>query len=84
MDCLREEIVTGKKQYKCVWCGEAILKDEKHISRAYKFNGDFISDRIHIECLPPMQEYFTVGDGKDFTDEGFEPYTFKRGSVEAK
>jgi hypothetical protein len=50
----------GKKEYFCSWCGQSIPEGEKHFKRAYKFCGDFISDRMHLECKAAMEK--TPGD----------------------
>jgi hypothetical protein len=71
--------VIGRNEYSCVWCGEKILKKEKHVSRVYKFDGDFHSDRLHLECEDALGQ-FTF----DELSDGFTEGEFKRGSTESK
>ena len=69
--------VKARKEYKCIWCGEKILKGEAHYSRAYKFDGDFISDRMHNEC----EKSLNSADHDDIMD-GFMAYSFDRGTIQ--
>ncbi len=32
---------TARKQHRCIWCGEGILKGEKHAHFAGKWEGEF-------------------------------------------
>lgn len=60
--------VTGRKDYKCEWCGQTISKGDKHISRAYKFDGDFGAGRMHFECAQAMRDssHDALADGWGF------------------
>lgn len=40
----------ARKEHKCEWCGEPILKGEKHHRETGKFDGNFTSYRMHLEC----------------------------------
>jgi len=40
----------ARKEYRCEWCGEPILKKEKHYKETGKFEGEFTSYRMHMEC----------------------------------
>ena len=68
--------VVARKQYFCVWCYENILKGEKHLSRAYKMEGDFCADRMHLECDKALQSM-----PHDETCDGFTEGEFQRGST---
>lgn len=48
--------VKGRKTYSCSWCGDRIDVSEEHFSRAYIFEGNFNSDRMHIECFKAMED----------------------------
>lgn len=74
---IRDTLVKGRKEYDCVWCGEKIAIGELHRSRAYVFEGDFNSDRMHQECSKAMGSM-----RHDEICDGFEPFSFKRGSTE--
>lgn len=80
MTPLSTKDVAARKEHKCVWCGEKILKGEKHTKRAYVMEGEFVHDRLHSEC------YVAMCDGTlDWLDnEGFCEYAFKRGTTEEK
>lgn len=71
--------VVAKKDYQCSWCGEGITKGEKHLSRSYKMEGNFQSDRQHLECEKAMMsmKHDDICDGYQFGE-------FKRGTCEAK
>lgn len=66
----------AKKQYTCIWCNGKIEIGEKHLSRAYKYEGDFQSDRMHLECEQGMNK-----SPHDIIAEGFLPGSFERGEV---
>jgi len=78
MTPLSTKEVSARKEYRCVWCGEKILKEEKHTKRAYVMYREFIHDRAHLECYAAMLDY----DWSD--DDEFSAYMFKRGSTEEK
>lgn len=44
----------ARKEHFCEWCNQKIEIGEKHLSRAYIFDGDFISGRMHLECEKAM------------------------------
>ena len=46
----------GRKSYQCEWCGQSIEPKEKHMLRTYKFEGDFRSGRMHLECETAMMK----------------------------
>jgi len=62
----------GRRDHRCIWCNEIIPKGSEHIYRAYIFDNEFQTDRMHGECFGVM------GDADDF-DEGFMPGEFNRG-----
>lgn len=70
--------VVGKKDYRCEWCGETILKAETHHHFVGKFEGEFQNWRMHSECNEAYSSSW-----RDFQD-GFSPYEFKRGSTEER
>jgi hypothetical protein len=75
---LTHKDVKARKEHECSWCGEKILVGEVHQYRSYIFDRDFHSDREHNECTKAM-------DTINWTDdEGYEPYTFKRGTTESR
>jgi hypothetical protein len=52
----------ARREHRCEWCGQKILKGEKH----YKFNGvwqgDFQNWRMHTECSEAWDQE-NEGDG---------------------
>lgn len=60
------------KDHRCEWCGETILKGEKHVRFTGKWEGEFQDWRMHYEC-------HEATDRMDLTD-GFTPYEHARGS----
>jgi hypothetical protein len=57
----------ARKNYRCEWCAEQILIGEKHLSRAYKFEGDFTTGRMHLECEIAMNN-----SSYEITSEGWQ------------
>lgn len=68
--------VTGRKDYSCEWCATKIPKGEKHLARAYRFEGDFISGRMHLDCEEAMDR-----SAWDLVSEGWMPGEQKRGEA---
>ncbi len=62
----------GRKDYRCEWCGETILRGEKHTQFTGMWEGEFQNWRMHDECHEA---------GSHFNDEisdGFTPYGNER------
>jgi hypothetical protein len=57
-------------------CNGKIEIGEKHMARSYKYEGDFNSDRMHLECEQGMNK-----SPHDLISEGFLPGSFERGEV---
>jgi predicted nucleic acid-binding Zn-ribbon protein len=66
----------ANKPHKCVWCGEEILKGEKHTQFKGCWQGDMQNWRMHNEC----NEALAV-EG-DIISEGFPEGEGKRGKAE--
>jgi hypothetical protein len=64
----------ARKEYRCGWCGQKIEVGLKHFSRAYVWNGDFNTDRMHLECKDAMDRSDT-----GMLSEGWSPGSFARG-----
>lgn len=75
IDILTDKQVKCRKLHRCVWCGEMIGIGELAQYRAYKFDGEFMTDYMHPECM----EACTESDID--SDEGFEPFYSKRGQI---
>jgi len=58
----------SKKIYYCEWCGEKILKGEKHLKRVYLYDNEFEQGRMHLECEKAMLESdsFELQEGWSF------------------
>ena len=66
----------ARKGHRCIWCGEQIAIGEKYVARAYRFEGYFCRDALHLECEDAMMQ----ADQRDIED-GFPEYHFKRGQI---
>lgn len=78
-DLLSESYPKARKEHICEWCGEKILKNETYYRYTGLHDGDFQSTPLHLECKKAMQ--------KDLLENGqeeYEPFAFKRGSMESK
>ena len=75
---IRSKEVKTRKTHFCVWCGAFIPIASYVIYRAYKFDGDFTDDWMHVDCSNASQEV----DWRDYPD-GFAPGSFQRGSTES-
>lgn len=73
------KVKQGRKEYTCAWCLETILTTEPHFYRAYTFDGQFMTDRLHEECSDAMYNH---PDRRQLNDEGFIPGEFARGSFD--
>jgi hypothetical protein len=61
----------ARKEYRCEWCGEKILKGERHFKYAGIWEGDWQNWRMHGECKDDAD---MNGDMQD----GFTPYEAER------
>ncbi len=68
--------VHARRKYHCSWCSEPIEVKMKHIKRAYRFQGEFQYDRMHLECFAAMEK----SDHGQISD-GWSPGEFNRGEV---
>lgn len=74
---LSETEPVARKEYRCIWCPELILKGEKHVHESSKYDGDFQDHRWHLECKKAADGFFRkCGDGE------FMPHACKRGTNE--
>ena len=62
---------TGRKDYRCEWCGEPIPKGEKHAHFTGMWDGEFQNWRMHEEC-------WQAGMADDSIGDGFSPYENER------
>lgn len=61
----------ARKEYRCEWCGEKILRGEKHFKYAGMWEGDFQNYRMHLECENACSFENSYG-------EGFNPFENER------
>ncbi len=59
------------KDYRCEWCGETILKGEKHTHGSGAWEGDWQNWRMHNEC-------FEIGLLNEEITDGFSPFENER------
>ncbi len=69
---LQNKAVTVRKEHRCVWCGETIEGQAQY--RAYVFDGDFMTDYMHLECYEAM-----ANSDSEYLWEGFDAGQFSRG-----
>jgi len=67
----------ARKDHRCIWCPEKILKGDKHIHEVSKYDGDFQDHRWHPECREASCKFF-----KKYGEEEFQPHACKRGTDE--
>ena len=71
----KDDIVTAKVRHRCAWCSEWCEVGEKRHNRAYRFDGEFQSDFLHLECHEAMCN-------SDISyDDGFEYGAMERGKT---
>jgi hypothetical protein len=68
----------ARAAHSCEWCGETVQKGELHFYRVYRFEGDFNSGRMHLECEFAMQK-----SDRESVASGWYPGEFKRGEIVA-
>lgn len=76
-ESIREHEVNCAKPHACGWCGKLVLKGERAAFRAYKSDGDFNRDWMHLECAAAMNKA-----PHETTCEGWSPGDFRPGSTE--
>ena len=84
MSCqvLNDSEVTARKRHKCIWCGDWIEAGEKYYQQSGIFDGEPFRNRYHSGCHAGMLELHRI-DGYAIED-GFSPYSFKRGTAEER
>lgn len=65
----------ARKQYRCEWCGEPILQNEKHMKYAGMYQSEFQNWRMHLEC----ERQYQLENGWLF--DGFTPFENERPHV---
>lgn len=46
--------VTLRKRRRCEWCGEWSEVGDRAVRRVYKWDGDFVTSKMHPECYAAM------------------------------
>jgi hypothetical protein len=63
---IHESFPVARKPHRCIWCGEAILKGEKHRHEISKY--DELQDfRWHLECARAAQDNFRSSFEEEFS-----------------
>lgn len=62
----------GKKDYRCIWCGQTIPKGQKHCKQTGIFEDEFQSNRYHPECFD------AAGEDNGYWGDGFTPFENER------
>lgn len=73
---LQSRYVVGRDWHRCSWCDGRIEKGEKQRYRAYVFQGEFTTDRMHLDCEVAMKK-----SSRESLEDGWMPGEFKRGEV---
>ena len=73
------QAVTVRINHKCIWCGETIKKGETAHRIKAIHDGEFEDDRYHPECIVACRDYMI-----EWPEDGFDPYTHDRGSMDEK
>jgi hypothetical protein len=68
----------ARKNYRCYMCGEQISIGTTHKKWAGVYEGDFHSDRAHLECIEAVKNW----DVDEW--EYFEPHSLVHGKNEYK
>ena len=63
----------ARKQHRCVWCGEKILKGEKYRHEKSVYDDQMQDQKMHMECVKAADAYF-----KETREEEFDPYEHER------
>jgi len=82
--CSDPKLVNARKDHRCTWCGETILKSENY----WKWTGvidAWTTSRVHPECMEPLNEECADNGGEynPFHGERPEPVqqTAKKGEA---
>lgn len=75
-EIIRQSQPKARKVYRCTWCGEDILKGEKHHYNVGNYEGDFQESRYHDDCNTAAVKYFIDDPGGCF-----DPMSFERGTL---
>lgn len=70
----------AQKSYKCIWCGNEIIKGAKHKKHTYLHDGDFRGDRFHTGCWDAMQRE-DAETGGWIHNEGFDRWIRDKGKT---
>ena len=62
---------TGRKDYRCEWCGQGIPKGEKHVHFVGIWEGEWQNWRMHNEC-------HASASTNDELSDGFSPFENER------
>lgn len=71
----------ARKEHVCIWCGQPIVKGERYLDENVLGDNTVNNQKWHNECVHAAHEYYTTWG---MYDDTFEPYSFKRGSVEER
>ncbi len=65
------------KEHRCIWCGEAIPKGERHAHYVGKWQGEFQDWRMHSECYEDSADSWEL-------EAGFAPYEHDRPRIDTE
>ena len=66
----------ARKEYRCIWCPEKILRGAQHVHEVSKYDGDFQDHRWHPECKQASYRFF-----RESGEEDFIPHSCQRGTI---
>jgi hypothetical protein len=65
---LAESFPVARKQHRCIWCGEPILRGEKYRHERSVYNGEMQDHKWHLECDADFAEGLKYDPGNcEFT-----------------
>jgi hypothetical protein len=68
-----------RRFHTCNWCGQKIIPHNKAFYFAGKWEGDFGSGYMHMECYHAFSFCNQQGD---FQDDGYDPGSYGRGRTD--
>lgn len=78
-ELISREQQKARKPHVCTWCGETIEAGEDYERTRFVFEGDPMTNKMHMECVKAATEWSRVNGG-----EPFEPGEFKRGTCDQR
>lgn len=72
-EVLSETNPVARRPHRCIWCGQAIPKGERHQHIILKYFGDLQNQRWHFECAKKADQM-----RREDHEHEFDPYENER------